>query len=222
MTKILIIGAGGHGQVIADIILSRSRLGERLELVGFLDDDPSLLGKEVLDTFILGSVDQVYSIPHDAVVVGIGHNQTRALVYERLRAQGEQFATLVHPQATLAQHLAIGAGTVVFAGAVINTGSTLGPNVIVNTGATVDHHARLGAHVHIAPGTHVGGTVTIGEGTFLGIGSCVIPNLTIGEWTIVGAGAAVTGNLPERVTAVGVPARIIKHHISTPQSEAKK
>ena len=145
--------------------------------------------------------------------MGIGDNATRARVYDQLRTLGERFAALVHPQAMLAQHLAIGPGTVVFAGAIINTGSVVGPNVVINTGATVDHHANIGAHVHVAPGVHLGGTVTLGEGVFLGIGSSVIPNRMIGPWTVVGAGATVLSDLPAGVTAVGTPARIMKYHL---------
>lgn len=210
MTQILIIGAGGHGQVVADALLSCARSGERLELLGFLDDAPALLHKELLGVRVLGKMGQLKSIPHDAVVVGIGNNATRAQVYERLSAQGEQFATVVHPRATLAQSATVGPGTVVFAGVVINTGAVIGPNVIINTGTTIDHHARIAAHVHLAPGVHLGGTVTLGQGVFLGVGANVTPNCIIGAWTTVGAGATVIRDLPERVVAVGVPARIIK------------
>lgn len=211
--RVVIVGAGGHAQVIADVVLNCGRSGEDVQLAGFVDDNASLLGKEFLGAKVLGAIGQLNAIEHDTIVIGTGDNATRARVFQQLKQHGESFATLIHPCAILAPDVIVDEGTVVFAGAIINNGSIIGPNVIVNTGATIDHHARIGAHVHIAPGAHLGGAVTIGEGAFLGIGSNVIPNRSIGQWTVVGAGATVIEDLPESVTAVGVPARIVKTHL---------
>ena len=211
MKRIIVVGAGGHAQVVADIVLSRAAYGDQLALMGFVDDNVALVGGELLGAPIFGSIAMLRTIQHDAIVVAIGDNQRRAQVYEQLRAQGENIATLAHPRATLAAGAKLGAGSVVMAGAVINTQAVIGPNVIINTGATVDHHARISAHVHIAPGVHLGGAVTLGEGAFLGVGTNVIPSRSIGAWSVVGAGATVTHDLPERVVAVGTPAKIIRN-----------
>jgi sugar O-acyltransferase (sialic acid O-acetyltransferase NeuD family) len=208
--RILIVGAGGHAQVIADLVLSRARLGIDVQLMGFVDDDTRLLGREILGIRVLGQIGQVTEFEHDAVVVGIGDNAARARVYSRLKASGVTFGAVIHPRAVVAEDVKLGEGSVAFANAVINTGSIIGPNVIVNTGATVDHHARIGAHVHIAPGAHLGGTVTIEEGAFVGIGSSVVPNRTVGAWSIVGAGAVVICDVPPHVTVVGIPAQPLK------------
>jgi sugar O-acyltransferase (sialic acid O-acetyltransferase NeuD family) len=216
--RILILGAGGHAQVIADAILSASRSSQDLALAGFLDDNTAIIGQTWLGAHVLDTFAQVDRYEHDAVVVGIGDNVARARVFDRMRQRGEHIARVIHPRATVAAGVQIGDGTVVFAGAVINTGSIIGPNVIVNSGATVDHHARIGAHVHIAPGVHLGGTVTLGEGVMLGIGSSVILGRTIGEWSLVAAGAVVTRDLPARITAAGVPARAIKSYELAPHT----
>jgi sugar O-acyltransferase (sialic acid O-acetyltransferase NeuD family) len=205
------VGAGGHAQVIADAILSLARAGVDVSLIGLLDDNPALSGKNILGVRVLGTTAQLDQFEHEAVFFGIGDNAGRARVFERLKQTGETLISIIHPRATLAEDVVVGAGTVVMAGAVINTGALIGEDVIVNTGATIDHHARLGTHVHVAPGVHLGGTVTLGAGVFLGIGSNVIPNRVIGDWVIVGAGATVIDDLPARVTAIGVPARVIKH-----------
>ena len=210
MKRILIVGAGGHAQVIADAVLSCARAGEAMQLAGFLDDNSDLVGCEVLGSQVLGTLSQIGQFEHEAVVVGIGDNALRRRLFERLKQQGEQFITVIHPRATLAAQVQLGHGCVVFAGAVINTGAIMGDNVIVNTGVTVDHHARIGSHGHMAPGVHLGGAVTLGEGVFLGIGVNVIPQCTVGEWAVVGAGAAVIHDVPARVTVAGVPARPIK------------
>jgi sugar O-acyltransferase (sialic acid O-acetyltransferase NeuD family) len=207
MTRVLIVGAGGHAQVIADVILSRARLGDDVQLLGFVDDNPDQLGRKILGVKVLGLSSQCLEFQPEAVIVGIGDNATRARMYDQLKAGGVTIGTAIHPRAVVAADVEIGGGSVVFANAVINTGSIVGPNVIVNTGATVDHHARIGAHVHIAPGVHLGGTVTIGEGAFVGLGSSVVPNRTLGAWSVIGAGAAVIHDVPPRTTVVGVPAK---------------
>lgn len=209
MTRILIVGAGGHAQVIADVILCRARLGEDVQLLGFVDDNPDRVGREIMGARVLGLIAQLAQFEPDAVIVGIGNNATRARIYQQLQASGVTFGVAVHPRAVIEDSVKVGEGSVVFANAVINTGSIIGPNVIINTGATVDHHARIGAHVHIAPGVHLGGTVTVDEGAFLGIGSSVIPNRVIGAWSTVGAGAAVIHDVPPHTTVVGVPARLL-------------
>ena len=207
MTRILIVGAGGHAQVIADLIMSRARLGEDVQLIGFVDDDFRLLGREILGVKVLGPIGLVNEVEHDAVVIGIGDNLTRARVYGELQTRGMAFCRATHPHAVVADDVKLGAGSVVFANAVINTGSVIGANVIVNTGATIDHHAQIDTHVHIAPGAHLGGAVIVAEGAFLGIGSSVIPNRTIGAWSTVGAGAVVLDDIPPHTTVVGVPAK---------------
>jgi sugar O-acyltransferase (sialic acid O-acetyltransferase NeuD family) len=126
---------------------------------------------------VVGRIQQVSKFDHDAVVVGIGHNATRARVFRELKQSCERVISVVHSRAVVASDVMLGEGCVVFANAVINTGSDIGPNVIVNTCATIDHHARIGAHVHIARGAHLGGTVTVEKGAFLGIGSSVIPSV---------------------------------------------
>jgi acetyltransferase EpsM len=207
MRRVLIVGAGGHAQVIADLILCLVRSGANLELAGFVDDNVALIGENILGQKVLGTTAELQRFAHDAVVMGFGDNAARARLFDRLKQAGERLISIIHPRATVAEDVVVDAGTVVMAGVVINTGSFIGPNVIVNTGATIDHHARIEAHVHIAPGVHLGGNVTVEEGAFLGIGSSVIPNRIIGAWSVVGAGAAVIHDVPPRVTVVGIPAR---------------
>jgi sugar O-acyltransferase (sialic acid O-acetyltransferase NeuD family) len=207
--KILIIGAGGHGEVVADICLSRTERGDDLELVGYLDDDPALPGRLLLGGAVLGPVASVGCWPHDAVVVAIGANGVRQIVSERLLRCGETLAALVHPAATVLAGATMGPGSVVCAGAVIGVGTRLGSGVIVNTCASIDHHSVLGDFCHAAPGVHTGGGVTIGCGALIGVGASILPGRCIGDWATVGAGAVVTGDVLGYATAVGVPAKVI-------------
>jgi sugar O-acyltransferase (sialic acid O-acetyltransferase NeuD family) len=204
---ILILGAGGHGQVVADIFRARRSSGLASAPIAFLDDNRASHGTAPGGWEVLGSTALLASLPHDGVVVAIGDNHTRALVYADITAAGETLAVAEHPRSIVAEDVELGAGSMVCAGAVINTGSVIGANAIVNTGATVDHHAEIGDHVHIAPGAHLGGEVRVEQGALIGIGAVVLPRVTIGAWSVVGAGAVVTADVPAGATVVGVPAR---------------
>lgn len=212
--RVLILGAGGHAQVIADILLRAHDAGSTVAPIGYLDDDPRLSGRVFLGLPVLGPLSQLAAIEHDAVIVAIGDNGVRCHLFESLRQQGECFAMAIHPHATLSSDVQVGPGTMICAGVVVNTGSTIGVNVILNTSCTVDHHNRIGDHAHIAPGAHLGGEVTIGEGTLIGIGATVMPRCQIGAWSVVGAAALVHHDLPAHVTAVGVPAQVIRWNTS--------
>ena len=210
--RIVILGAGGHAQVVADILLQMQRSGSAAHPIGYLDDDPDLLGKTPLGLPVLGKIAELAQIEHDAVVVGIGNNRIRHRLYADLLARGETFALACHPDAVIAFNVSIGLGSVVCAGVVVNTGSRIGVNAILNTGCTVDHHNHIGDHVHIAPSAHLGGDVKVGEGSLIGIGATVLPQREVGDWSLIGAGAVVIESLPNAVVAVGTPARIIRIH----------
>jgi sugar O-acyltransferase (sialic acid O-acetyltransferase NeuD family) len=212
MQRVLIVGAGGHAQVVADLLLRSAEAGGPAHPVGYLDDNAALHGRALLGLPVLGGLAQCAAIPHDAVVVAIGSNGLRRRLFEELRARGEQFATAVHPRAIVALDAALGPGVMICAGAVVGTGAQIGANAIVNTAASVDHHNRIGAHSHIAPGVHLGGDVQIGEGCLVGIGAVVMPQRSVGSWSVVGAGALVHRDLPANVTALGSPARIVRQH----------
>jgi sugar O-acyltransferase (sialic acid O-acetyltransferase NeuD family) len=209
--RILILGAGGHAQVVADILLRMAEHGNEITVLGYLDDDPALAHQRPLDLPVLGKTAGLATIPHDAIIIAIGDNRTRAALFQRLEAAGERFAIARHPTAVLAPDVQVGPGTMICAGVVVNPGAVIGADAILNTGCTVDHHNRIGDHVHIAPGVHLGGEVTIGEGALVGIGATVMPGRSIGAACIVGAGALIHRDVPDGATAVGVPARIIRY-----------
>lgn len=208
--RVIIIGAGGHGQVVADILLQMATQGAALTPVGYVDDDASLTGRQLIGLPVLGRVADLAAIEHDAVTIAIGANRTRRKLLMNLQAQGESLVAAIHPSAVVAPSATIGAGAVLCAGVIVNPGATIGANTIVNTGATVDHHNVIGDHAHIAPGVHLGGDVAIGEGTLIGIGAVVMPQRRVGAWCTVGAGAVVTRDLPDQVVAIGAPARVIR------------
>lgn len=206
--RVLVLGAGSHAAVVTDALLAMRAAGQDVEIVGLLDDNPERHGSQVLGVPVLGPIAVRNETPHDAVVVAIGDNRTRARLHDELRSHDEHCFTVRHPRAVLAPDVQVGPGTVIFAGVVVNTGSSVGEGVILNTGCTVDHHNRIGAFAHIAPGVHLAGKVTVDEGAMVGVGATAIPGIRIGAWAVVGAGAVVVREVPARVTVVGVPARI--------------
>lgn len=216
LLHVLILGAGGHAKVVADILLRSHEVSRQVKPVGFLDDNSGMHGYNILGLPVLGRIPDFGQVVHDAVVVAIGQNRTRQQLYDKLCRWGERCITAKHPQAVVAPDVKIGAGTVICAGVVVNPGSTIGHNVILNTGCTIDHDNHIGSHAHIAPGVHLGGDVTVGEGAFVGIGATVLPQLKVGAWSTVGAGAVVTKDVPPGTTVVGVPAQIIKEELCVP------
>lgn len=205
-SPIAVIGAGGHAKVVL----------ATLQAMGFgvfavYDDSPDKWGTEMMGVPVRGPVERIAEDGILRAVLAIGDNATRCRLSVKLR--GIEWMTVVHPRAWVHSSVHLGVGTVVFAGAVIQPEARIGDHVIVNTAATIDHECVVGDYAHIAPGAHLAGRVEVGEGTFIGMGCNVIQCLRIGKWSTVGAGAVVTKRIPDHVTAVGVPARVIKRHL---------
>jgi len=195
--KVIVIGAGGHGRVIADIVTLSGDV-----VLGFLDDkDPN----EFPNITILGKLTDIDRFKQEAsFIIGIGNNHIRKQLMESLDVN---WYTAIHPTAVIASDVKIEEGSAVMANTVINTGSKIGRGVIVNTAATVDHDSVLANYVHISPGAHLGGTVNVGPGTWIGIGAVVSNNVDICGSCIVGAGALVIHPIILKGVYIGVPAR---------------
>ncbi len=202
---VLILGAGGHGKVVADILLCQD-----VPVLGFLDDNPRLEGQARLGLPVLGAIASYSRYEPSGLTLGIGDTTQRRRVVQRCGpAAHHLWRNAIHPRATIAASARLGRGVTVSAGAVVNPDATLGDHVIINTGATVDHECVVAAYGHIAPGAHLAGCVRIDEGALVGTGANVCPGCSIGAWSIVGAGAAVVRDIPAGVTAIGVPARLL-------------
>ena len=198
MRKLTIIGASGHGKVVADI----AKLNGYDEIV-FLDDNEDV---EVCGRYpVVGTIAMVPNI-NSAIIVAIGNGSIRKRIMERF--SNKTFPVLIHPNAVIADGVKIGKGTVIMAGAVVNSDSEIGEGCIINTTSSVDHDCIVGDYVHVAVGAHLCGTVTVGSETWIGAGAIVSNNISIGAGCMVGAGSVVVKDITERGTYMGVPARL--------------
>lgn len=200
MNSLVIVGASGHGKVIADIA---EKVGYT-DIV-FLDDNQSI--KTCGKYSVVGTSSDAIRYSSSDFIVGIGNAEIRKRIQEELIGKGIHIATLIHPKAVIAPDVSLGVGTVVMAGAIINPGSTVGNACIINTGATVDHDNTIANYVHVSVGSHLAGTVSIGTGTWIGAGAIVNNNVSICENCMIGAGAVVINNLTDSDVYIGVPAR---------------
>lgn len=203
--RVAVLGAGGHGAVVAEA----ARASGILEPVCFLDDFPAMHGSKILGLPVLGAIGTLELIPADVtgVLLGLGDNRHRSRLLELARQRGLDRPVVVHPRAFVSPSASLAGGTVVAAGAIVGTRAVIGSGCIINTGATVDHDCVLGDVVHIAPGAHLAGGVRVGTRCFIGIGSCIIQGIEIGDGALVAAGATVIGDVFPGVRVAGVPAR---------------
>ena len=198
MNRLIIIGAGGHGKVIADNAVKNG-----YACIAFVDDRASGF---CVGFPIIGKIADIEALNDGKTdfILGIGDNRIRAKIAEQHRVN---WTALVHPSAQIGLEVTIGAGTVVMASAVINAGARIGEHCIINTAAIVEHDNCIGDYVHVSPNAALGGTVTIGAGTHVGIGAILRNNITICEGCTIGAGAVVVKNIDRKGTYIGVPAK---------------
>ena len=197
MNRLIIIGASGHGKVVADIAV----LNGYKDIV-FLDNDPEI--KTCAGYPVLGPDTMTSELDGD-VFIAVGNAEIRKKLMER--DANRNFPVLIHPSAVVADSSEVGVGSVVMAGTVINPGARIGKGCIINTSSSVDHDCVVGDYVHISVGAHLSGTVVVGTGTWIGTGAIVSNNVNICGECMIGAGAVVIKDIGEPGTYVGVPAR---------------
>jgi len=202
---VVIVGSGGHAKVVIELIRAEGRyqvkgctgLGES----GFVLGDVPILGTDsVLPAMLANGAKKAF--------VAIGDNHLRLRLLAQVLEMGFELINAVSPNAVVSPSATLGRGIAIMAGAIINASAEIGDGAIINTNAGVDHDCRIGRGAHIGPGSTLAGNVEIGCESFLGVRTCVIPGIRIGSRAIVGAGSVVVRDIPDDVTAMGVPARI--------------
>lgn len=202
MKDLYVIGAGGHAKVIISLAKAAN-----YHIAGIYDDKMPI-GSTIFGIPVLGVIQNLADQHQAQAIIAIGNNATRKKI--ALSLPYITWATLIHPSAIICPSVQIGAGSVVMAGAVIQADTMIKKHVIINTMTSVDHDCLLEDYVHIAPGNHLAGNITLQEGTFSGVNAGFIPGVSVGHWSTIGAGAIVNKSIPSNVTAIGVPAKVVK------------
>ena len=203
----MIVGAGGHGRELLDIVEAMRSSTAAYQFVGFLDDgvpDQHVLARR--NAVVVGGLDRLASLDV-RYLIGIGSPETRRRIDTYASSLGRRPAQAIHPAATLGVDVRLGPGAVIAAGARVTTNVSFGRHVHLNVNTTVSHDCVVGDYVILNPGANVCGNAVLGDGVTIGTGATVIQGRKIGEGTVVGAGAVVVSDLPPGITAVGVPAR---------------
>lgn len=202
MKKLALLGASGHGKVVADAALAADWTA-----VVFFDDAWSRLQANGAWPVVGATADLMKHLDEfDGVLVAIGNAAIRLRKQQDLQQAGAKLVSVIHPRAWVSPHASLGVGSVVMASAVINTDVAVGKACIINTSASVDHDCKLADGVHISPGAHLSGDVHVGEGTWIGVGASVRQGIRIGAGVMVGAGAVVVSPVADGLTVVGCPA----------------
>lgn len=202
--RLLVVGAGGHGRVVADIAASDASWTE----IAFLDD--KMPASSAAGAWkVVGALGELAGLAgrYDACIAAFGDARLRLVHLAQARAAGYRIPVLVHPGAAISRRAQLAEGVVVCAGGIVNIGATVGGGCIVNTGATVDHDCRLAEGVHMCPGSHLAGNVMIGARSWFGIGAVAKQGIRIGADVTVGAGSVCLEDVPDGATVFGVPAR---------------
>jgi UDP-perosamine 4-acetyltransferase len=203
---VIVIGAGGHAKVVIELIVASAKY----RIVGLIDKVKSGV---TLGVPVIGTDDDLPRLRQSGIeraFVAVGDNRRRLTIGRELQKIGFEMVNAISPTAVISSSAGLGAGIAIMSAAVVNADCRIEDFAIVNTGAIVDHDGQIGEASHIGPGCALAGTIKVGRLAFLGAGTTVIPGISIGEGAIVGAGACLIRDLPPRVLAVGVPAKILK------------
>lgn len=212
MMKVVLIGAGGHGRDVLDVIDACNRIEERYEPLGFVvDPQYGTPGTIINDKPILGGFDWLERHAGEIhVTCAVGPSHHRYQLVQRAAALNCRFINLIHPSVIMTRWITLGEGVVIMAGCILTNQIQIGSHVHVNVDCTVGHNAVLQDFATLSPGVHISGNVTVGAGCFVGTGANIIEKLTLGEWSILGAGSAIVRNVPPNATVVGVPGKVIE------------
>lgn len=200
--NLIIIGAGSLGVMTLDAALEMNEY----ESISFIDDGKAV--NSLVHNFkVLGGVNMLQEIDVDEFdfVIAIANNKVRKKFAEEHQLN---YANIIHPMVSISRFAVIGKGNIILPNTSIDPETIIDNHVIINKNNSLGHNVVMKNFTQASPGCNLGGT--IGEGTFIGLGGVVLPEINVGEFSTIGAGAVVTEDIPNYVTVVGVPAKIIK------------
>lgn len=207
MAGLLILGAGGHGKVVAET----ASLMDSWDYISFLDNQ--LVGQHIIGYPVIGEFGEAerYRQQYTHAFVAIGNNKAREQWIQHLSELGYAIPTIIHPQSIISQHAVIGRATVIMAGVVVNASVKIGDGCILNTSSSISHDCVIHNGVHVSPGARISGSVIVGACSWIGTGSSIVNNVSIGTNVMVAAGSTITCDVPNHVMVAGTPAVVKKH-----------
>jgi sugar O-acyltransferase (sialic acid O-acetyltransferase NeuD family) len=210
LQQIVVYGTRGFGREVHQLIKDLAAVGAPVACAGFLIDAAFRESSVVHELPVYGDDTWLAQAPDVKVAIAIGATAPRWRIAQRIEREfGSRFPTLRHPRAWVGDNVSFGIGSIACAGALVTTDIAVGKHVQLHVGCTIGHDTVIHDFVTVAPGANVSGRVVIGEGTFVGVGAVILPDIRVGRWTTIGAGAVVTKHVPDNVTIVGVPGRVI-------------
>lgn len=214
--SVVIVGAGGFGREVLQIFKDQNKVSRRWNILGFIDENQGLHGRVVNGYPVLGGCDWLEKHRNDNLgcVVAIGICETRRKVVEKLEKIGVHFYNAIHPSVIMWEPVELGYDVILQAGSLLSVNTKIGNHVQLNSNATIGHDAVVGDYCTIGPRVDINGNDRLSEGVYVGSGATFIQGISVGEWTTIGAGAVVVKDIPGKVVAVGVPAKVIKSKAS--------
>ncbi len=212
MKSVVIVGAGGFGRIVLDVLKDQNKAAKTWDILGFIDENRAIEGKMINGCQVLGGLDwfEKHRNHHIGCVCAIGDCKTRKEVVQRLERTGVDFINVVHPATFISDSVRLGRDVVVCAGTHLTPNTDVGDHVHINVNCAIGHDVVVGPYCTISALVNINGYDRLEEGVFVGAAATFIPEVSVGKWTTIGAGAVVTKDIPENVIAVGLPAKVIK------------
>lgn len=213
MRDVVVVGAGGFGREVIEVFKDQNKKDKTSNILGFVDDDPRFDGVTINNFPVLGGTDWLMRNNYKNLrcVIAIGDPKTRKDIANKLKSYGIKFCDAIHPSVILSEFIKFGEGVIVCAGAILTTNIKIGNHVIINLNCTIGHDAVIEDFCTLNPTVKINGFDHLCEGVNVGTGATFIQGITVGAWSIIGAGTVVIRDIPEKVVAVGVPAKIVRN-----------
>lgn len=215
MKSVVIVGAGGFGREVLEIFKDQNKISRTWQILGFIDENKELHGKTVDGYTVLGGLDWLRKHNSSGLgcVCAIGNSETRKRVVGDLGGIGVNFYNAIHPSVIMSELVKLGKDVIICAGCILTVNISIGDHVHINLNCTIGHDAAIGSYCTINPLVAISGNDKLGEGVYVGTGAVLIHQISVGNWVTIGAGAAVIEDVPGKVVAVGVPAKVVKKAI---------
>jgi sugar O-acyltransferase (sialic acid O-acetyltransferase NeuD family) len=212
LKSVVLFGAGGFGREVMEILKTRNKISEQWDILGFIDENPEIHGTVINGFPVIGGPEWLIKNNSDELLcsVTIGDCKARQKVVAELNSIGTNFCNIIHPSVIMSDSVKIGQGVIICAGTILTVNIEIGDHVQINPNSTIFHDVVIGDYCTLTSTVKLTGNTSLGKGVYMGTGASVIPGHSVGSWSIIGAGAIVIKDIPEGVTAAGIPAKVLR------------